>query len=353
MNAHPRVLWDRYAQIADWVQTTRLRSGWRVRSVLAVLGIVPSTYYRVTTLQHTGNRVGVPPRARRNALELLPEERMLILDYSLTYPTPRHRVLAYELMDAGIVCASPTSVYRLLAAKGLVPRWPQQWKYQAGRRGPLARATGPDEKWLVDPTYVRVRSRWWYLIYFIDEYSRYIVYWDLLHSLDDQAMMAASGRALAVHGRSRLPVIQTDNGSGFISDDFKRFMAERGISHQRIHPHQPTENAIVERGIRTMKELAGDEFEDVAGARQEVGSMVSCYNLERRHSALYYLRPVDYYRGNPGALLAERAQKIAAAREHRMRINLSLARAFRGQSEAEKATTKDSLSPESILSHSS
>ena len=41
------------------------------------------------------------------------------------------------------------------------------------------------------------------------------------------------------------------------------------------------------------------------------------YNCQRPHSALKYLRPVDYYRGNPDARLAEREQKMAQATEVR------------------------------------
>jgi hypothetical protein len=37
---------------------------------------------------------------------------------------------------------------------------------------------------------------------------------------------------------------------------------------------------------------------------------VRYYNEERLHSALEYLRPVDYYLGNPQALLAKRKTKL-------------------------------------------
>lgn len=37
------------------------------------------------------------------------------------------------------------------------------------------------------------------------------------------------------------------------------------------------------------------------------------YNHHRPHSALRYLRPVDYYRGDPEARLAERREKLQLA----------------------------------------
>lgn len=45
------------------------------------------------------------------------------------------------------------------------------------------------------------------------------------------------------------------------------------------------------------------------------------YNEERLHSALNYLRPADYYRGNPETLLAERKRKLKAAALRRKEVN--------------------------------
>src|SRR3990170_982874 len=44
----------------------------------------------------------------------------------------------------------------------------------------------------------------------------------------------------------------------------------------------------------------------------------------RLHSSLSYLRPVDYYRGDPTTLLAERRRKLQAARQLRKQENLKL-----------------------------
>ncbi|MEO0114155.1 MAG: hypothetical protein ABIK93_01600 [candidate division WOR-3 bacterium] len=38
-----------------------------------------------------------------NFYQLLPKERMLILDYALTYPNPCRRELVYRMIDEGVV----------------------------------------------------------------------------------------------------------------------------------------------------------------------------------------------------------------------------------------------------------
>ena len=45
------------------------------------------------------------------------------------------------------------------------------------------------------------------------------------------------------------------------------------------------------------------------------------YNEERLHSALNYLRPMDYYEGNPKASLTEWKRKLTAATAGRKDVN--------------------------------
>jgi hypothetical protein len=52
--------------------------------------------------------------------------------------------------------------------------------------------------------------------------------------------------------------------------------------------------------------------------------MIDYYNNERLHSSIYYLRPIDYYRGNPMELLKARREKVAYAKERRKQINLGI-----------------------------
>jgi len=184
----------------------------------------------------------------------------------------------------------------------------------------------------------------------MDEYSRYVVYWELMSRMDEYAVSAAVESAMAIPGRSRTPQIQTDNGPAFKSGEFRRYLNQRGIEQRRIRPHCPQDNGIIERGIRTLKELAGERFDDDDRARAEIGRAVDYYNRERRHSALYYLRPIEYYRGDPAALLAKRKQRLQAARQERRRLNLRLmTRAQASQTRVEKQA-KDPLSPMPVSS---
>jgi hypothetical protein len=100
---------------------------------------------------------------------------------------------------------------------------------------------------------------------------------------------------------------------------------EDGLAHHRIKPHCPEENGLIERTYRTLREaLDGHEMRDIQEARGILGRVIHWYNDERLHRALGYLRPVDYYRGDPQALQEARRRQLAVARHQRKEANLRL-----------------------------
>ncbi|MEM3844453.1 MAG: DDE-type integrase/transposase/recombinase [Candidatus Parvarchaeota archaeon] len=84
------------------------------------------------------------------------------------------------------------------------------------------RAERPDERWQVGIMYVKVKGRFFYLIIFIDEYSRYIVHHSLMASMDSNSVSLEAQKAIENLSKDSLsfPVIQSDNGSASISLDF-------------------------------------------------------------------------------------------------------------------------------------
>ena len=188
-----------------------------------------------------------------------------------------------------------------------------------------------NEVWATDLKYVAVGERNYYLITFIDAYSRYIVHHELLASMDGHTVSVSAQAALetlARDGNGKLvdrPTIRSDNGSGYVSREFGGVLDEHGLSHSRIKPHCPEENGVVERAQRTLGDaLDGEELTNYLQAQDVIGKIMAWYNEERLHSALGFLRPVDYYRGEPEVLYEERRRKLAHARHRRRETNLRL-----------------------------
>jgi putative transposase len=309
------------------VARSKARSGWPVRRTLQALGVSRSSYYRWLRDEAWARQARAKPPPFQPYVAL-PEERAAAKAYALKHPGIRHRELAWKMVDADVACLSPSTVYRILCADDLVCPWRRRKKR---RREEDEKAGRPDEIWATDLKYVSVGAHNYYLISFLDEHSRYIVHHELLRTMDGHTVSLAAQAALETLPRDEdgrllvMPTIRSDNGSCYISREFGGVLDEHGLSHHRIKPHCPEENGLIERAHRTFGEaLDGEELTDFLQAEKAIGKMIRWYNEERLHSALGFLRPVDYYRGAPEALREERRRKMAQARHRRKETNLRI-----------------------------
>ncbi len=181
------------------VQHTRQRSGWAAYRTLATLGVPSSVYYAWP----------------RRVYEVLATERTAICEFSLQLPKIGYRKLRWMMVDANIACVGESTVYRVLSAANLLSRW----KRSERSRGVYDfRPTGLNQQWNTDVMYVWVGARFYFLLSFVDAYSRYIVHHKLLMSLDG-VQVATELQAALETANGAQPRVVHDHGSEFVNRD--------------------------------------------------------------------------------------------------------------------------------------
>lgn len=311
------------------VELARKRSEWAVKRTLAALGVSPRSYYRWLKAQPWPRTDSKSPSPVLVSLyEALPEEKKAVVDYARKHTDLRHREMAWKMVDEDVAYLSPSTVYRILKAMNLVCPWQRRTKRIKAQP---ERATAPDQRWSTDLMYLQVGGRTYYLVAFLDEYSRAIVYHEILLGMDAISVSNASQKAIELLPKKAdgspetTPVIRSDNGSCYVSQEFRLVLKENGLTHHRITPHCPEENGLMERANRTLREsLDGERLENLLEAQKVLKQHVERYNQKRLHSAIGYLPPWEYYRGDPEERQKERSKKLQQARHARRERNLNL-----------------------------
>jgi putative transposase len=152
----------------------------------------------------------------------------------------------------------------------------------------------PDQVWVGDITYVRLRDECVYLAVLMDVYTRSIRGWQLSRHLDQTLTLTALRRALVQH----CPEIHhSDQGVQYAATAYIHMLQARGVQISMAAAGEPTENGYAERLMRTIKEeeVTLHDYADFHEAYQYLGRFLDeVYQHKRIHSALGYLTPVEF-----------------------------------------------------------
>jgi len=98
-----------------------------------------------------------------------------------------------------------------------------------------------------------------YFLGFVDDVTRYVWAW-LLKTKDKAATSKAIKEFLAfVKNQFGVEIkrARTDNGTGeFTNSEWDDIVTETGIQHETSPPYHQDRNGVIERMIRTLKEMA-------------------------------------------------------------------------------------------------
>lgn len=250
---------------------------------------------------------------------LTPEEKESILLYvrenssrNAVFIRDGYRRITYQMMDKGIVAASPTTVFNLLKSYDLLNKWNTKKTNKKGSG--YIQPTAPHQEWHIDIKYVISRGFYMFLQCVLDGYSRYIVHWELrIHMTEYDAEITIERAREKFPGVN--PKIITDNGPQYTAKDFEQYLNEVGLRHVRISVGYPQSNGKIERFHRSIEEecLRIQSMVDLKDIRERIGKYIEDYNTNRLHSSLNYLTPEDYLLGRQKFKLQERERKMKDA----------------------------------------
>ncbi len=304
--------------ILSSVDRVQEMTGAPVKVILDHLGLPLATYYRWRHRRSTGSLTDRIASPQRRIWPPIPQEIAAVRGYALEYPQIGYKRLTWQMIDDDVAYLKPYQVYEVLKERGLL-RWGKNGASATLNRPP--EPDHPDEVWHVDLMYVYIHTRWYYLVDIIDGYSRFMVNWSLNLTMESETVTMTVQKALdrLVDRKAGEPRVIHDHGSQFISHEWRNFVKGAGITDIKTRIAHPESNGRLERLHRTHREegLTEEALTSYYAALDAMERWDEYYNYRRPHSAIKYLAPADYYRGNPDDRIAERKEKLVQAVEMR------------------------------------
>jgi putative transposase len=264
----------------------------RIAHLIGIAKLSRASYYRWLE----------PRRTERDDADL----RELIQRLALRRRHEGYRRLTKRLKDQGLV-VNAKRVLRLMRDDNLLslrrkpfvpPTTDSRHKFKiVPNLARILEATGLDQLWVADITYVRLAEGFVYLAVVVDAFSRKVVGW----ALDDhlEARLAIEALDMAILARNPLPglIHHSDRGVQYASGEYAARLDRRGFERSMSRPGNPTDNAKAESFMKTLKaeEVDGKAYQNLKDARRQIGAFIDdVYNADRLHSALGYKSPIAF-----------------------------------------------------------
>ena len=152
-----------------------------------------------------------------------------------------------------------------------------------------------NQVWAIDISYVPMKNGFMYLTVVVDWYSRKILGWQLSNTLEAETQSEIVKELVEVYGKPE--IINADQGSQYTSANWIDCMRDLEIKVSMDGKGRATDNAIVERTFRTLKQehIYLNPTSNIKELREGLKSYISYFNNERTHQGIHRQIPEIYY----------------------------------------------------------
>ena len=219
-----------------------------------------------------------------------------------TYGYPRiHAALKVQ----GIVCGRHR-VARIMRENGLKARMARRFTYHRHRDYLFAQTTNlllhapaasaPNQVWVGDVSYIRVRGRWAYIGVVLDHYTRKVIGWSFSARHDAALVREALLMAVQHSAPDRQTIFHSDQGSEYASKEYRSVLEEAGLRISMSRKGHCWDNAHMESFFGTLKTemVYFQKFNSLEEAVAYITDYICFYNCERLHSSLGYRSPTEF-----------------------------------------------------------
>jgi len=157
--------------------------------------------------------------------------------------------------------------------------------------------SAPNQVWVADITYVRIRTGFIYFAAVLDLFSRRVVGWAVSKRIDTELCLEALKMAIEKRQPGAGLIHHSDRGVQYTSDEYVALLKTYGIEISMSRKGNCWDNAFMESFFGTLKreEVHLLDYEDFTDVIFRLPKFIEdLYNEKRRHSSLGGLSPAEF-----------------------------------------------------------
>ncbi len=160
-------------------------------------------------------------------------------------------------------------------------------------------ADRPNQKWVVDISYIWTQEGWLYLAVVLDLYSRRVIGWAVSNRMKRDLAIRALDMAVALRKPPKGCIHHSDRGSQYCSHDYQKCLRQHGFKASMSGKGNCYDNAVGEAFFKTIKAelIWRHPWHTRRAAELAIFEYINgFYNPRRRHSALGWKSPLAFER---------------------------------------------------------